>query len=36
MDSDATEFLRSIPAVHFASMGAACLEAAGVHGAGVL
>ena len=35
-DSGATEFLRSIPAVHFASTVAACLEAAGVHGASAL
>ena len=36
MDSGATEFRRSIPTVHFASTGAAYLEAAGAHGASVL
>ena len=34
--SGAIKLLRSIPAVHFASTGAACFEAAGVHGASVL
>ena len=34
--SGATQFLRSIPAVHFASTGATYFEAGGVHGASVL